>query len=199
MSKKKSKWNIQKFIEEENKKAISMLDDLSSVTDEDIENVQFQFAKILDLDLIGTVTAYSEEVFKNTTLMALYDRAHDTIVINPNYFISKDLIYYSIAHELRHKWQNEHDKEEWFENYKSRNKLDLEQYNEQIAEMDANAFALAAMDSLYKGWNTRIKIKLQTNTGIKELVWNEEIQPLYQAMIIRYFNNGGSQSNSHLE
>ena len=132
----KSKWNVQKFIEEENEKTISMLNDLSPATDEDVDDAQYNFAKILDLDLNSLGTGYSEEMFGDTTMMAYYDRSNDTIFINPNYLVYKDLIYYSIAHELRHKWQNEHNKEEWFSTYKSRDKLDLEQYNEQIAEMD---------------------------------------------------------------
>lgn len=193
MAKKKkskftSKWNVQKFIDDENEKTISMLNDLSPATDEDVDDAQFQFAEILDLDLNGIGTAYSEEVFKNTTMMAYYDRSDDTIFINPNYFVYKDLIYYAIAHELRHKWQNEHNKEEWFNTYKSRNKLDLEQYNEQIAEMDANAFALAAMDSLHKGWNTRIK--MQCGVDVKNQVFQTDgVQELYKSMLNQYFAN----------
>lgn len=184
----KNKWNVQKFIEEENEKTISMLNDLSPATDEEVNDAQYNFAKILDLDLNGLGTGYSEEMFGDTTMMAYYDRSNDTIFINPNYLVYKDLIYYSIAHELRHKWQNEHNKEEWFSTYKSRDKLDLEQYNKQIAEIDANAFAVAAMDSLYKGWNTRIKMQCRVDVK-KQVFQTDGVQELYNSMLNQYFAN----------
>jgi len=50
--------------------------------------------------------------------------------------------FFSIAHELRHIWQIQNDEELYFSTYKP---IDLfssvEEYNLQIAELDANAFA----------------------------------------------------------
>lgn len=49
---------------------------------------------------------------------------------------------FSIAHELRHIWQMQNDEQQYFSAYKP---IDLcssvEEYNLQIAELDANAFA----------------------------------------------------------
>lgn len=49
---------------------------------------------------------------------------------------------FSIAHELRHKWQLENNESLYFDEYKPASMLpDLEAYNLQLAEIDANAFA----------------------------------------------------------
>lgn len=192
---KSSRWDIQKFIEDDFEKTISVLNEFSPATEDDVDDVQFQMAKILDLDLNGIGTSYSEEMFGNTTMMAYYDRSNDTIFVNTNYFISKDLIRFAIAHEMRHRWQYEHDEEEWFNTYKSRNKLNLKQYNEQIAEMDANAFALAAMDSLYKGWDTRLKMRW--NVDVKNDIFQTDgIQSLYEKMLMQYFESETDDKNN---
>lgn len=50
-------------------------------------------------------------------------------------------LYFSIAHELRHIWQLRTDPEKYMTGYKTRADLDVEAYNLQPAEIDANAFA----------------------------------------------------------
>jgi len=177
-NKKKSKWS----------KLQSQKLSIHSATENDVNDALIEIAKILDLDWCGIGTAYIKEYFGNSTAMAYYDRLDDIIIINPRYLISKDIIYFAIAHELRHRWQNEHNADEWFNNYKLRDTLDLQQYNNQIAEKDANAFALVVMDSLYPGWESRIKIVFQTNKGIKNKIWDEEIQIAYNAIRNQYFN-----------
>ena len=54
--------------------------------------------------------------------------------------ISPDYVF-SIIHELRHLWQWKTDKRAYFDNYKNSDACSLEEYNLQIAELDANAYA----------------------------------------------------------
>ena len=49
---------------------------------------------------------------------------------------------FQLAHELRHKWQWEKHQEEYFADYQELDAIDLNAYGKQIAEVDANAFAL---------------------------------------------------------
>lgn len=52
---------------------------------------------------------------------------------------------FALTHELRHVWQIRTDKEFYFGNYQPSNQTDSEEYNFQIAEIDANAFAANIM------------------------------------------------------
>lgn len=79
--------------------------------------------------------------FPTDTMMAQCNPDGSTIYLkkydkpNPDQF-------FSIAHELRHIWQIQNDEQMYFSTYKP---IDLcssvEEYNLQIAELDANAFA----------------------------------------------------------
>lgn len=74
---------------------------------------------------------------------------------------------FSIAHELRHIWQMQNDKQLYFSTYKP---IDLcssvEEYNIQIAELDANAFAGIVMieffhlKPLFEGVPDSVKSKI---------------------------------------
>ncbi len=57
------------------------------------------------------------------------------------------LMFFAIAHELRHLWQNEH-KNEMIKQF-NEEKLDINKYNDQEAEIDANAFATAIMVAVF--------------------------------------------------
>lgn len=85
--------------------------------------------------------------FPTSTMLAQCSSDGSTIYLkkydkpNPDQF-------FSIAHELRHIWQIQNDEQLYFSTYKP---IDLctsvEEYNLQIAELDANAFAgLVMMD-----------------------------------------------------
>ena len=69
---------------------------------------------------------------------------------NPDYI-------FSIAHELRHVYQYQTDKEFYLSRYKPSNKCSsIEEYNLQIAEVDANAFAAIIMTDFFSvkpQWN----------------------------------------------
>ena len=69
---------------------------------------------------------------------------------NPDYL-------FAIAHELRHIFQHKNDEQFYLSNYKtSDNCSSVEEYNLQIAEVDANAFASIIMVEYFKlqpQWN----------------------------------------------
>lgn len=84
-------------------------------------------------------------------------------------------IMFAIAHELRHKWQAENCPE-IFQNYINSTDTDIEQYNLQSAEIDANAYAMVIMESgfgitpQFKGLSEKIKkkISLRANEIVEE-------------------------------
>ena len=74
---------------------------------------------------------------------------------------------FSIAHELRHIWQMQNDKKLYFSAYKPINLcVSVEEYNLQIAELDANAFAGLVMieffhlKPLFEGVPDSVKSKI---------------------------------------
>lgn len=85
------------------------------------------------------------------------------------------MLFFAIAHELRHLWQKEH-KNEMIKQF-NEEKMDINKYNDQEAEIDANAFATAIMvlmfgiRPLFKtlGEETREKIYAQTEIIMNEL------------------------------
>lgn len=85
------------------------------------------------------------------------------------------MLFFAIAHELRHMWQAKNKKDFLIKFDKS--KKDIKCYNEQEAEVDANAFAAAIMmlmfgiRPLFKtlGEETREKIYAQTEIIMDEL------------------------------
>lgn len=82
------------------------------------------------------------------TMLAVYKTENNTIYLKNK--VDLDTIF-AIAHELRHTWQlKSENKERFFNNYKERTEIDLLQYNKQLAEIDANAFASIVMIELFQ-------------------------------------------------
>lgn len=51
-------------------------------------------------------------------------------------------VVFRIAHEMRHKWQWENEKELYFSGYEELGEINIKKYGNQKAEIDANAFAM---------------------------------------------------------
>ena len=75
--------------------------------------------------------------------------------------------FFSIAHELRHVWQMKNDEQLYFSSYKPIDACSsVEEYNLQIAELDANAFACLVMidffhlKPLFEGVPESVKAKI---------------------------------------
>lgn len=104
--------------------------------------------------------------FPTGTMMAQVNPSCDTIYLkkydkpNPDQF-------FSIAHELRHIWQIQNDEQLYFSTYKPIDLMpSVEEYNLQIAEVDANAFAGLVMidyfhlQPLFEGVPDSVKAKV---------------------------------------
>ena len=104
--------------------------------------------------------------FPTDTMMAQVNPSGDTIYLKKYDKPNPDQLF-SIAHELRHIWQMQNDEKLYFSTYKP---VDLcssiEEYNLQIAELDANAFAgLVMIDffrlkPLFEGVTDSVKSKI---------------------------------------
>lgn len=87
--------------------------------------------------------------FPSDTMMAQCSPDGSTIYLRKFDRPNPDQLF-SIAHELRHIWQIKTNKELFFSSYKPVNDLSIEEYNLQIAEVDANAFAGIVMVDIFR-------------------------------------------------
>ena len=78
---------------------------------------------------------------QGSSLAALID---GTLYYNPD--LKSWDVYFSIAHELRHVWQMKKHRFTYFKDYKTREDLSVTEYNNQSAELDANAFGALIME-----------------------------------------------------
>lgn len=104
--------------------------------------------------------------FPTNTMMAQCSPDGSTIYLKKYDKPNPDQLF-SIAHELRHIWQIQNDKELYFSTYKPIDLLSsVEEYNLQIAEIDANAFAGLVMidffhlQPLFEGVSDSVKAKI---------------------------------------
>lgn len=109
--------------------------------------------------------SYDTIHFVTKTTLAQCEPVTNTIYLNKVDKLNPDYVF-SIAHELRHIYQYQTDKEFYLSGYKPSNKCSsVEEYNLQIAEVDANAFASIVMTDFFS-------IKPQWN-GLSNKVINE--------------------------
>ena len=109
----------------------------------------YKYIKIICRDLkikCPKVEIKKSNIITDTTLAA-YQPSNDMIVIKKEYENKYDL-FFSIAHELRHKYQIENNLFD-FEKYKQRENIDLKEYNTQEEEIDANSYAYIVMISAF--------------------------------------------------
>lgn len=104
--------------------------------------------------------------FFSPTMKAMYQTENDTLFIDIR---NKDIvdIVFVISHELRHKWQYVTGKDKYLKNYKNRKECkNIEEYNLQEAEIDANAFTVVALAHyfqkvpLFEGLPKNVKKKI---------------------------------------
>lgn len=109
--------------------------------------------------------SYDTIHFATKTTLAQCEPETNTIYLNKVEKLNPDYVF-SIAHELRHIYQYQTDEEFYLSGYKPSNKCSsVEEYNLQIAEVDANAFASIVMNDFFS-------IKPQWN-GLSNKVINE--------------------------
>ena len=100
-----------------------------------------EICEILQIEIPNISTESSK--FLSETMMALYIPGEDILYIKQSEFTPDSA--FAIAHELRHIWQWKNNRTHYFDDYKDRNELSVEEYNMQIAEIDANAFGTIVM------------------------------------------------------
>ena len=87
------------------------------------------------------------DVLDTDTMLAKADILNRKIYLSGK---SKSMdFWFAIAHELRHIWQAQDDFDKWFGNYMQIENTDIETYNLQDAELDANAFAMIVMVDVF--------------------------------------------------
>lgn len=93
--------------------------------------------------------SYDTSHFLTNTTLAQCDPAGNVIYLNKVDKPNPDYIF-SITHELRHIYQYQTDECFYLSEYKSSDKCSsIEEYNLQIAEVDANAFASIVMTDFF--------------------------------------------------
>lgn len=114
-------------------------------------------ADICDLlDIKVPSISYDTSHFQTKTTMAQCEPINSVIYLNKLDKPNPDYLF-AIAHELRHIFQYHDDEQFYLSNYKtSDNCSSVEEYNLQIAEVDANAFASIVMVEYFRmqpQWN----------------------------------------------
>ena len=108
------------------------------------------------LDIPVPSISYDTSHFPTETTMAQCELTNNVIYLNKLDKPNPDYLF-AIAHELRHIFQHKNDEQFYLSNYKtSDNCSSVEEYNLQIAEVDANAFASIIMVEYFKlqpQWN----------------------------------------------
>ena len=101
------------------------------------------------LEISEPAISYDVSGFQTKTTMAQYAPHEDVIYIRKKEKPDPDYMF-TIAHEVRHAWQFKTNETFYFKNYKSSDRVEnLEEYNMQIAEVDANAFAGIVMTDFF--------------------------------------------------
>lgn len=125
----------------------------------------YRFVKIICDDLRIKKPKITIEKIQGTTL-AKYIPKNNTVAIKKDYDNKYDLCF-SIAHELRHKWQIDY-KVYNFNDYKnSKESLSIKEYNLQGVEIDANAYAYLIMigvfdiEPLFNGLDDDVKHQIK--------------------------------------
>ena len=102
------------------------------------------------LDITVPSISYDISHFPTKTTMAQCELTNNIIYLNKLDKLNPDYLF-AIAHELRHIFQYQNDEKFYLSNYKtSDNCSSIEEYNLQIAEVDANAFASIIMVEYFK-------------------------------------------------
>lgn len=130
----------------------------------EFKNIIFEICDILNITKVKI--SYDVSKFRSETMMAQVDVEKRIIYLKRFNIITPD-IFFVIFHELRHLWQYDHNKELFILSYKEVNEFDnVNDYNLQLAEIDANAFAglmimdLFGLKPLYKGLSEKVKNKI---------------------------------------
>ena len=102
-----------------------------------------EICDILDISAPDIKFVSADRMHTGTQIAAL---TPDAVLIRDDIAVSPEL-FFALAHELRHVYQIANGAK--LEEYKTSDKMTVEEYNLQLLEVDANAFALLAMSSMF--------------------------------------------------
>lgn len=111
-----------------------------------IENIEL-FSDALDIDIPAVVFSTDKNDYTTPTQRAGYDMNTETLYIRSEDF-NPDMLHV-ICYELRHMWQMKN-RPDMFDDYKQSDAIGVNEYNLQPAEVDANAYAVVAIEYCYK-------------------------------------------------
>lgn len=104
------------------------------------------------LDIVPPRVHYGVKEMQSETTIAQATRAGWDIYLRDIGEQDERDVLFAIAHEIRHIWQIRKHENEFFENYKPIHLCrNVNEYNWQKAELDANAYATAVMLAYFKG------------------------------------------------
>lgn len=98
--------------------------------------------------VLGIVRPNIEHDENDSSAMSCYIPEEDKVRLQED--LGSKEAYFTLVHELRHKWQLENQFEQYFLNYKEIEEIDDDAYSMQKAEIDANAFAMIMMYQFYE-------------------------------------------------
>ena len=98
------------------------------------------------MDITEPKVIFRETAFDTETTMAQCDTEGTAIYLHKEEQTEAPDFLFAIAHELRHIWQMRTNKDRYIENDLPANMCgSTDEYNQQLAEVDANAFASIVM------------------------------------------------------
>lgn len=100
------------------------------------------------LNIEPPVVSFDKSHFKTSTTLAQCSSDGATIFLNHPDNIDLDT-FFAISHELRHVWQIRTDYARYFGSYATPESIAQKSYNMQPAEIDANAFSVCIMSTLF--------------------------------------------------
>ena len=124
-----------------------------------------EICKILDISI--PILSFDTSHFSSNTMMGQCNSSGTTIFLRRCDKLNPDYLF-AVAHELRHIWQIRTNNSYYFSNYKT---VDVcsskDEYNLQLAEIDANAFATLVMIEFFQlkpsfdGLSSKVPSKIQ--------------------------------------
>lgn len=124
-----------------------------------------EICRVLEIDT--PEVRFDTSHFQTTTMLAQCSSDGKEIFLKEFEKPNPDVLF-AAAHELRHIWQLQTDEEKFFSDYKTADECgSVDVYNQQEAEVDANAFAVIAMVDMcrlkgeLRGMSTKVKLMME--------------------------------------
>ncbi len=137
---------------------------------ESTRQIVWNICQLLEVEM--AIISYDTSNFPPDTTYALCVPEENTIYINEKEAELKSYDYFlSLTHEMRRLWQWKTDKQLYYADYRTAEEVDMEEYNRQPAEVDANAFA-SIFTGLVMGTEPKYEdLSEQNRELIEQRIW----------------------------